>query len=363
MNENSTFFDVLLQSIRLSSSYDPLDEEAPQAIFWPDWAKEWSPILPRLREYYPILTLGDFQSNDTEGRTGPAAWVRCMLVNVLHDRLPPNVIPIVYLPGISSKILCQPNRRLVHLDPLVSTLYRSVVWSKREIQDWTVAEYFQDKDTGLGIQVISDDDRARQAMRRALPALCDLTLRQLRDEEPWKVGDFERLKETTIRNLILMGESAELEFKASARWDIDEEKQNPLLEKIIVKTIAGFLNSPKGGTLLIGVEDDGKICGVELDYQTFREDRRNKDAYEQWLMRHFMNAFGIEFTQFIHVQFYSESNGTVCKITADPSPKPAFVEEVDKNGRKSHIFYLRTGNATNILDMPTAFGYFRNRWC
>jgi uncharacterized membrane protein len=38
---------------------------------------------------------------------------------------------------------------------------------------------------------------------------------------------------------------------------------------MLIKTIAGFLNSEFGGTVLIGVIDDGTIFGLEDDYATF----------------------------------------------------------------------------------------------
>jgi len=46
--------------------------------------------------------------------------------------------------------------------------------------------------------------------------------------------------------------------KTSFRWDIRAEKKNSAIEHASLKTIAAFLNSG-GGTLLIGVEDDGKF--------------------------------------------------------------------------------------------------------
>ena len=38
------------------------------------------------------------------------------------------------------------------------------------------------------------------------------------------------------------------------------------LETAVLKTIAAFLNSRDGGTLLIGVADDGTVHGLDSDY-------------------------------------------------------------------------------------------------
>ena len=56
--------------------------------------------------------------------------------------------------------------------------------------------------------------------------------------------------EQLIKNLIKQGESGQLEFKEVVR------------KEEIAKTLCAFLNA-EGGTLLIGVQDDGKIIGID----------------------------------------------------------------------------------------------------
>jgi ATP-dependent DNA helicase RecG len=55
--------------------------------------------------------------------------------------------------------------------------------------------------------------------------------------------------EQLIKNLIKQGESGQLEFKEVVR------------KEEIAKTLCAFLNA-EGGTLLLGVNDDGKILGI-----------------------------------------------------------------------------------------------------
>jgi transcriptional regulator with XRE-family HTH domain len=68
-----------------------------------------------------------------------------------------------------------------------------------------------------------------------------------------------------LENLIAEGEHERLEFKQTLRWDIRQATVNKKLEDVVVKTIAAFANH-KGGTLLIGVRDDGGIEGLEPDF-------------------------------------------------------------------------------------------------
>ncbi len=57
--------------------------------------------------------------------------------------------------------------------------------------------------------------------------------------------------------LIKRGESLTLEFKATLRWNLKEDRQDDrVVTHAVLKTIAAFLNT-QGGDLLIGVADDG----------------------------------------------------------------------------------------------------------
>ena len=365
LNPNGTFFDLLITYIRQTQQYDPMDQTPPAAIFWPDGKREWQALLPRLRQRLPILTLGAY---DRAARSGPTSWLRCMLARQLDDKLAPNVVPILYLPGIHGEELRYAEKRSKMLETLADLHYRSACWLRPDGGDWGVVEFFQQAQGGLGI-AMRDDDYTKRAMVRVLPTLCNLTLVQLQEEAPWKAKDFERLLEADISALIALGESAELEFKSTARWDMKEQKANPLLEKVIIKTVAGFLNSERSGTLLIGVEDDGAVCGIQMDYKTFaKAEAQNEDGYELWLMRLLLNAYGQEFARYLHVTFHQVNRPnshprTVCKIIVDPAPAPVVTDEANpKSGAKEEVFYLRTGNATNRLSLREAINYCLRRW-
>ena len=62
----------------------------------------------------------------------------------------------------------------------------------------------------------------------------------------------EAITPVTLEELIAEGESDELEFKSTLRWDIHEGVINKKLEEVAIKTVAAFANS-QGGTLLIGI--------------------------------------------------------------------------------------------------------------
>jgi hypothetical protein len=359
MPEPSTFLDVLLKNIRAAADYSPAEETPPAAILWPDAERDWEGLLPRLRSHLPILTLGPYEAYE---KTGPAAWIRCMISRTLPKRLAPNAIPVVYLPGVSVSMLNDSNQRSRPIETLTELRYRSVVWACRDGAEWTLAGFFQDPEAGLGISML-DSDYTRRAMRRNLGVLCGLTLAQLNEEQPWKARDFEALVGDSVDVLIGMGESSDLEFKSSGRWDLKLQKKNPDLEQIIVKSVGGFLNSSRGGTLLIGVEDRGQVCGIEHDYQTFSQDKdRNQDGYERWLMTLLLNAFGQEFASNVHPSFHVLKGQTICKIVIDPAPWPAIAKYRGKDGQDQEVFFHRTGNVTNPMGLRAFTVYLRTRW-
>jgi DNA-binding response OmpR family regulator len=161
--------------------------------------------------------------------------------------------------------------------------------------------------------------------------------------------------DTDILDLISRGESNELEFKSSACWDFSANKVNKYLEKIIVKTIAAFLNSEKGGALLIGVNNSGQIVGLQQDYNSIV--KKNRDGYESFLTDLLLNATGKDSRLFIQITFHQIQDKDVCRIVTKPSPKPIFVSE-----DKAEHLYIRVANSTRLLSTREAIEYCKSRW-
>lgn len=159
-----------------------------------------------------------------------------------------------------------------------------------------------------------------------------------------------------VATLIARGESAELEFKASARWDIRENKLNKEMEKVVVKTVSAFLNSEAGGTLLIGVEDGGTVLGLDHDFKTLGK-RQDRDGYENFLTTLLLSNYGKDSSPLIQITFHQVDGKNICRITAKPSPKPVFV----KDDKGEHLF-IRAGNSTRLLSTKEAIDYCKIRW-
>jgi predicted HTH transcriptional regulator len=159
--------------------------------------------------------------------------------------------------------------------------------------------------------------------------------------------------EQIVAAMIAGGESATVEFKSSARWDLKQNTQNKAMEQVIVKTVAAFLNN-EGGTLLIGVDDNRNPIGLGLDYKTLGKDR---DGYENWLMTLLLGQFGNESSPLIRITLHDMAGKDVCRVAVKPSPKAVYVTE----GKNENLF-IRTENATRQLITKEAIDYSKHRW-
>jgi uncharacterized membrane protein YeaQ/YmgE (transglycosylase-associated protein family) len=158
-------------------------------------------------------------------------------------------------------------------------------------------------------------------------------------------------------DLIAAGESHNTEFKQTARWNDHTEQKDPRIELVIAKTVAGFLNAD-GGTLLIGVSDDGMATGLDDDLSLMKEP--DLDRFELWVIDHLERCLGKPAVANLRVAFESVANNQVCRIDVEASPDPVFLDE--PGGNREADMYVRMGNSTRKLLTDEALEYSRNHW-
>jgi Putative DNA-binding domain len=195
----------------------------------------------------------------------------------------------------------------------------------------------------------------------------------------------DQTKDCEIGDLIRGGESLVLEFKSSMLAIMKEDLgikrlqdiakdvgkyekrilENSIrikeiiirdkLETSIIKTIASFLNS-EGGVLLIGVEDDGKICGIEKDYYILKEIPKNWEGWLDHLLRIIEKQIGLEFVDYIQIERIFCQDKTIAKIIVKKSSIPVYIV------RKNIRFYVRRLNTCRSLDLEQSANYIVNHW-
>ncbi len=154
--------------------------------------------------------------------------------------------------------------------------------------------------------------------------------------------------------MIAGGENERVEFKATARWDRKQRRVNRALGEAIARTIAALANH-EGGSLLIGVEDDGTVAGLEDDYETLR--RADRDGFAQFITGLVREQLGAHVCRLVHVMFVRIENRDVCRVVVDPSDAPVYLNQ---GGRST--LYVRTGNASRRLDAREVVQYVASRW-
>ena len=160
--------------------------------------------------------------------------------------------------------------------------------------------------------------------------------------------------EDEIREMILGGESEILEIKSTLRFDLREENVNKKLEYVITKTISAFLNSD-GGTLIIGVDDDGNILGLEKDMKTLA--KQNIDGFELHLRQVINKYLGEYFEKYLKISFSKIDGKEVCVIKISKSGSPVFI-----NYEGNDSFFVRNGNASIPKNRKEQSEYEKLHW-
>lgn len=155
------------------------------------------------------------------------------------------------------------------------------------------------------------------------------------------------------KSLLFKSESQFIEFKSSARFDYHIQRANKDLEKSIVKTISAFMNS-EGGTLILGIDDDKNILGLENDYQTLA--KKDRDGYELFIVGLVGRFLGKELCSNISVSFLDIEGKDVCLVKISKNNKPVFIEKMDQS------LYVRTGNNTQKLNTKEAVEYIQKQF-
>ncbi|MGO1369432.1 type I restriction-modification system subunit M [Senegalia sp. (in: firmicutes)] len=154
-----------------------------------------------------------------------------------------------------------------------------------------------------------------------------------------------------IRNMIRKGESKILEFKETFSYDVRKKSKEKYIEKSALKTIVGFLNSD-GGILLIGVNDEGIIKGINTESEKFY--KNNNDRY----LLNFKNALkekiGEIFYPFIRYRMVDIDKKLVLMVECEKSDQPCYLEDEE--------FYVRTNPATDKLSGRKMFEYIRSHF-
>jgi hypothetical protein len=153
-----------------------------------------------------------------------------------------------------------------------------------------------------------------------------------------------------LHQVIRDGEGARLEFKSTLRWNLHANKPGKEIEMACMKTVAAFLNSD-GGVLLVGVEDSGRILGIEQD------NFPNEDKF----LLHFNNLvkqhLGLKCVPFIAFALKRVGDRSVLVVDCARATTPVFVKQGNRED-----FYVRVGPGTRELATSEALTYIQSHF-
>ena len=240
--------------------------------------------------------------------------------------------------------------------------YALVEWGDNmKISNQSPADYLP----GLALR-FNKADLARMYHWHALPENCEqmdyqVFLEQRREliaqvilegyrtlaAEPVEMAQYQPI---SIKDIIVTGESDQVEFKSTLRTNLHTSNKDPRMELAVLRTIAGFLNT-NGGVLTIGVADDRTPLGIDAD------GFENEDKMCLHLVNLIKERIGPSIMQFIHVRFEDYDSYRVMVIECSKAKTPAFA----KDGNIER-FYIRTGPSTTELSASQTQEYIKQRY-
>ena len=153
-----------------------------------------------------------------------------------------------------------------------------------------------------------------------------------------------------VTELIKSGESDKLEFKSTLRTNLHTNEVDKKIEHNVLKTISAFLNS-NGGTLLIGVSDNGEIIGIEKD------NFQSNDKFHLHLINLIKQKIGKRYISLIDLQMGKIGDKKIAKIECNKSKKSVFLKE-----GKEEEFYIRAGPSTTELKASGLIDYINKKF-
>jgi hypothetical protein len=158
-------------------------------------------------------------------------------------------------------------------------------------------------------------------------------------------------KPTTIEQMVLQGEGIYTEFKSTLRVNLHTGQRDKAMEHAAIKTINGFLNSKEGGTLVIGVADNGDALGLATD------GFENEDKMDLHLGNLIKSQLGTTSMLNIKPSFHDYKEERIFLVECKPSKVPVYL----KKGNEEE-FYIRAGGSSASLTPSQMMEYINQRF-
>ncbi|TXL74084.1 DUF262 domain-containing protein [Vineibacter terrae] len=171
--------------------------------------------------------------------------------------------------------------------------------------------------------------------------------KRLAGELPTEAG---KVAVPPVESFVKDGEGVTIEFKSTLRTNLHTGDKDPKMELAVLKTIAAFLNT-QGGTLVVGVADDGNPVGIDADKFP------NEDRMNLHLTNLVKERIGSPSMLYVHPRFDDYQDTRVMVVECLPGRVPVFVRD-----GSVERFYIRTGAATSELSPSQTQNFVAQRF-
>lgn len=162
-----------------------------------------------------------------------------------------------------------------------------------------------------------------------------------------------RTRRRGLADCLTTGESATVEFKSSLRWDFRKQQPSKALELEVARAVAAMANS-EGGTVLLGVDDQGLVVGVEHDFQTIG--KKDLDGWQLKLRQVLNDRLPTQLVLELTIGFEQVDGHTAALIYTPRSEEAIWLHD------EGRIFLVvRAGNTSQVLDAREAVEYLGRR--
>jgi predicted HTH transcriptional regulator len=184
-----------------------------------------------------------------------------------------------------------------------------------------------------------------------LDFICELADEKGHPLTKMKYAQFRMPTDQRVLQLIRGGEHETCELNSTLRTNLHTGTPDRVIEHAALKTLAALLNK-RGGSLLIGVEDDGTALGLAED----------KFPNTDKLILHFTNLIRItipDALDLIRFTVVPAEGREVLLIDCKRGKQPIHLKNRDT---KDDEFYVRRGPSTDRLGIREAFAYIQRNF-
>lgn len=166
------------------------------------------------------------------------------------------------------------------------------------------------------------------------------------------------VEENQIEKAFVFGENSFIEFKPALLYNFKTKQASIGVKNIIAKVICSFLNS-NGGKLLIGINDNGEIQGLENDFSL--TNKKNKyDFFRLEFDNLLYQFFDKSVLNYIIADFNTNREEIFFEISIKPSDIPFFLLNKKENTKE---FYIRSIASSLIInDIEEVVKYCLKHW-